>query len=86
MTINMAYGPAVAKVVSKDGEKSIQSLGLVHVPEGTELFPAQRIPKPLELREFEKWLNDRRMHDVSYVFHEIVAKYRAALLKGEDLG
>ncbi len=33
----------------------------------------------LSLDEFKHWLNDRRMSDVSYVFHEIVAHYRAAL-------
>jgi len=30
-------------------------------------------------REFAEWLNDHRDADVSSVFHEIVAKYRAAL-------
>lgn len=31
------------------------------------------------VREFQEWLNDRRMADVSSMFHEIVAKYRAAI-------
>ena len=31
------------------------------------------------VRQFQEWLNDRRMNDVSSVFHEIVAHYRAAL-------
>lgn len=35
--------------------------------------------EPQGLREFEEWLNERRMHDVSFVFHDIVAKYAAAI-------
>lgn len=30
------------------------------------------------VREFEEWLNDNRRHDVSSVFHEIVARYAKA--------
>lgn len=33
----------------------------------------------MDEQAFKEWLNDHRMYDVSYVFHEIVAKYRAAL-------
>lgn len=32
----------------------------------------------LSLEEFRHWLNDRRMHDVSEAFHEIVSRYSEA--------
>lgn len=34
--------------------------------------------KMLSVREFEEWLNDNRRHDVSSIFHEIVARYTKA--------
>lgn len=34
--------------------------------------------KVSSVREFEEWLNDNRRHDVSSVFHEIVARYAKA--------
>lgn len=34
---------------------------------------------PLTVQQFKEWLNDRRMWDVSRVFHEIVVKYREAV-------
>lgn len=31
------------------------------------------------LNDFEYWLNDRRIHDVSFVFHDIVAKVKSLI-------
>jgi hypothetical protein len=47
-----------------------QSLGRAHWNQ-----PGSKHPE----RVFAEWLNERRMADVSSVFHEIVARYRAAL-------
>lgn len=47
-----------------------------------EAYPtAHALPdeRASQLDEFKHWLNDRRACDVSFVFHEIVAKYSAAL-------
>ena len=44
----------------------------------------KQTPEALALEEFKHWLDERRTHPVSYVFHEIVHHYEAALAQRQQ--